>query len=446
MNIRTLIVSTVLVIFGSLFALTSQSFGAEDVTPIFNPYDNVAGQGDESDFVRVRKTGTQNAFSNNVNDACVDGQEVSVQVYIHNGASQDYNGTNFDGTAVARDTKLALTKSSNNVNGKLSASNAPSLMDSANITCNGQPVEFEYVLGSALQTNSQGNVPISNNVFSSNGTLIGFEGANGTLPACWEYVTIVYAKVVIKKPAEPVVKKQCVIADVKKLSRTSYQITANAEVQNATVTNYKFTTKNSSGSTVDTKSVDTNALSQSYTVEQTTPGTYEVKAVITTDKGVAAGDCSTTFTVEKEPTTPSWSCDYPKLVLNDRKATFSFVPTASNGASFKDATVKFEADGSVKETVTTDKVNSEGQVVTSYTYANDAENVRAVASVRFTIGSGKDAYTETVQCEGQDVLGTSTPPTTTLPDTGAGSVVMFMLAGIAAAGTYAHRALTLKRQ
>jgi hypothetical protein len=299
-----------------------------------------------------------------------------------------------------------------------------------------------------LQTNSQGNIPLSNDVFTSNGTLIGFTGTNGVLPACWEYVTIVYAKVVVKKPVEPVVKKVCVIADVKKLSRTSYQITAKAEVENAKVQNYKFTTKNSSGSTVDSKSIDTNALSQSYIVEQKTPGTYEVKAVITTDKGVASGDCSTTFTVEKEPTTPTYSCDYPDFVLKDRKATFSFVPTATNGASFRDAEVKFEADGSVKETVTTDKVNSDGKVVTTYTYASDAKNVRAVATLRFTIGTGKDSYTKTAQCERGDVLGvsTTTPPTTTLPDTGAGSTVAIILVAVTALGAYAHRAFTLKRQ
>jgi hypothetical protein len=445
LTLKNFIAATILVAIAALFVLSTSTFGADEIKPSFNAFTNVQGQGDERDFVRVRNPGTNQPFANSVNNACDDGQEVSIQVYIHNSASQGYNGPNLDGPTVAKDTKLSLTKSGKNINGEITASNAATVNDSAQVTCNGEVVDFEFIPGSGLQTNSQGNVPLSNNLFTPEGTLVGFSGANGIIPACWEYVTVVYAKVVIKKPEEPVVKKECVIADVKKLTRTRYQITANAEVQNATVTSYVFTTKNSAGTVVDSQTFNTSALSQSYEVEQTEPGTYKVQTVINTNKGQADGTCETEFTVKPESKNPEYSCDMFKLTLKDRTATVSFTPNASNGAEFKDATVKFDADGKTIETTTTNKV-VDGKVTASYTYPAGSTNIQTNATVRFTVTNGDKVEVKEVKCSDKAVLGTTTPtPPTTLPDTGAGSMIAGIFVAIAALGTFAHRKFTLNR-
>lgn len=444
---KNIILASAIATLGVLFAATSIGSSApSDTIPEFNALDGVVGGvGDESDFVRVRKTGTQDPFINSVDTACEDGDEVSIQVYIHNSSNNNANGANLDGPVVARDTRLSLTNGGDTVDGRISASNAASVMDSAIVTCNGQEVDFDFVSGSAvIKTAVQDYVALSDNVFTSAGTPIGYAGQDGTFPACYEYRAWVYAKVVIKKKEEPVVKKQCVLADPKRITRNKYEITANAVVQNTTVQSYTFTTKNASGAVVDTKVFNTTALSQTYNFEQATPGTYTVSAVIMTANGQAEGECVKTVKVEEEPKTPAYSCDMFTLSFVDRKANVSFKPVALNGATFKDASIKYNADGKTVETVTTNALNSEGKVVSSYTFASTAKNVEAVATVRFNVPEAGKVVVKDVLCRESKVLGVTTTPPTTLPKTGAGSVAGLM-ALVTVAGAIAHRQLTLKR-
>jgi len=251
-------------------------------------------------------------------------------------------------------------------------------------------------------------------------------------------------KVTIKE--EPVVAKQCVLADPRRITRNKYEITANATVQNTTVQSYTFTVKNSANAVVDTKVFNTSALSQVYNFEQATPGTYTVSAVIMTADGQAEGECVKTITVEEEPKTPAYSCDMFTLSFVDRKANVSFKPVALNGATFKDAVIKYNADGGNRETVTTNAVNAEGKVVSSYTFASTAKNVEAVATVRFNVPDNGKVVVKDVQCRDSKVLGAKvvTTPPTTLPKTGAGSVAGLM-ALVTVAGAIAHRQFTLKR-
>jgi len=92
-------------------------------------------------------------------------------------------------------------------------------------------------------------------------------------------------KVSCPQPPAPKVKFACVALDVTKVDRTRFDFTARASVENAIVQSYVFTTKNSGGSTVDTTTVTTNALSAVYHFNQSTAGTYTVNAVVNTDKG-----------------------------------------------------------------------------------------------------------------------------------------------------------------
>ncbi|MBP6962120.1 hypothetical protein KBB49_01135 [Candidatus Saccharibacteria bacterium] len=424
-------------------------------TPVFNEfYDVPNGVGDEADFVRVKPAAGGNAdYVNTLNDACTQGSKFTVRTYVHNGADPNFNiGT---ATAIAHNTVVAMNVNSFNVNKKdfvftssVSASNAASVTDNATLKCaNGVVLKL---------------VPSSVKTYSKT---LGFQGApdssvNGTLKigsrtqgsgdvyACWDdRVTITY-EVVVEVPEKPVVVKQCTLADPKRITRNKFEITANATVQNTTVQSYTFTVKNAANAVVDTKVFNTTALSQTYNFEQATPGTYTVNAVIMTADGKADGECVKTVKVEEEPKTPAYSCDMFTLSFVDRKANVSFKPVALNGATFKDATIKYNADDKTKETVTTNALNSEGKVVSSYTFATDAKNVEAVATVRFNVPEGNTTVVKDVLCKDAKVLGVKTPPTPekpkTLPATGAGSIVGLM-ALVTVAGAAMHRQLTLKR-
>lgn len=138
------------------------------------------------------------------------------------------------------------------------------------------------------------------------------------------------------------------------------------------------------------------------------------------------------------------------LSFVDRKANVSFKPVALNGATFKDAVIKYNADGKTVETVTTNALNTDGKVTSSYTFAKEAKNVEAVATVRFNVPENGKTVVKDVLCRESKVLGVKTPPTvvkpkpTTLPKTGAGDIAG-LLAVVTVAGAFAHRQYTLKR-
>lgn len=109
--------------------------------------------------------------------------------------------------------------------------------------------------------------------------------------------------------ATPVVVKTptavCTTVTVDKISRTEYRFTAKATVADgATISGYSF--KVSSTSSYEVKSLTstaTSATSPVFTVKNA--GTYTVVATVKTSLGDKTGaDCTTRFTVEKEPEVP----------------------------------------------------------------------------------------------------------------------------------------------
>jgi uncharacterized repeat protein (TIGR01451 family) len=187
------------------------------------------------------------------------------------------------------------------------------------------------------------------------------------------------------------------------------------------------------------------SASDKYTFTGTETGEYTVTATAKFANGdrKTSDDCKVVIKVTEDKE-PSYSCDDFVLILNDRTASVSFIPAASNGATFKDATIDFSADGVKKNSVTTNNVDADGRVRASYTFGQTDVNIKANATVRFNVG---DEVKE-VTCGDTAVLGVSvTPPTTptVLPNTGAGSVAG-VFAAVTVAGAYAHRVFTLKRQ
>ncbi|MFT4532382.1 MAG: putative repeat protein (TIGR01451 family) [Candidatus Saccharimonadales bacterium] len=260
---------------------------------------------------------------------------------------------------------------------------------------------------------------------------------------------------------KPVVKKQCTGLDVLRMDRVTYEVTANASVENTVVENYVFTVTNDQNVVVDTEQFDTSGLSATYNFFQVNEGTYTVEVVVTTANGVAEGECMTEITVEKEPETPEYTCDEFELSMNDRTASVSFVPRGINGATFKDAEVVFTADGSTQKKIVTNQI-TDGKVQVSYTFGEDAENVKAVASVRFNVTENDSVVVKEVTCKGKAVLSqviekcdipgfehlekdSDKCEEPELPNTGAGSIVGLMTS-LTAFGAVAHRRITLKNQ
>lgn len=222
------------------------------------------------------------------------------------------------------------------------------------------------------------------------------------------------ATVQVPKECQTVVEKKCEGLTVTKISRTEFGFKATAKVTNAVVTSYVFTTKDSSGKVVDSKTVTTNALSADYRFSSTTPGEYMVKAVINTNKGVADGTCEQKVVVEKEPTVPVYVCKGITVEkLGDRKVRVVTSYEAEK-ATVKNFEYSF-GDGSTA--LVTDKSSVD------YQYAKDGTYKIAV-KVTFLV-NGQNQTVSGSNCE--KVVTIETPITVvkpaTLPDTGAGSML-----------------------
>lgn len=242
--LTTLFATLAIVLIGGI----AKASAATDPKPYFNYYNNVPNVGSEADFVKVSKAGA-NDFVNNV-EACTDGQEVAVRLYIHNGAEPEFNAPNNTGPGVTKNARVAINVASTTkpgiITGKLTADNAANtgITDTATVTCAGQVMEMTYVPGSAVIKNAvQSYVPLSNDIFKDGGTPFGYTGQNGKLPGCWEYVTYVFAKVVVKKkpiviPTDAICKLEnggFVVIDNKKRTVSG---TIKPQLTNATVTKY----------------------------------------------------------------------------------------------------------------------------------------------------------------------------------------------------------------
>ena len=177
--------------------------------PQFNTYTNVPNVGDEHDFFKVGPKGANASEFSNEFTACEG--EAQFTTYVHNGAPEVYNGTNNDGTGVAKDTKLAIklqTNGKEESKAVISSSNAATVSDSAAVKCNGQDVKIEYVEDSAqIFSLARGKKLPLNNAVVRGGTLIGTYANDGVVAGCWDqrvYVTIVVKITKVVPPTPPV--------------------------------------------------------------------------------------------------------------------------------------------------------------------------------------------------------------------------------------------------
>lgn len=211
MNKKLLTIIGGVVILGGLAATsTALAWGPSDrptytnASPAdyatFNSIIDNAAVGDERNFVRVKEAGTENYYTDEV--SVVPGKEYEVYIYYHNNAGSD---TNASGLGLALLTRVAATypaRISKDANGTLTGeitwkyvtsrtdtARDGKVWDEAYLKTDYDDVVLRYKTGSATihnGGNTNGSV-LSTNLFSENGTYIGFNELNGVVPGCAEY-------------------------------------------------------------------------------------------------------------------------------------------------------------------------------------------------------------------------------------------------------------------
>jgi len=197
--------------------------GADSVAfdyPVFNSWVNTPNYGDERAFFDAG-----NATSGPYKDQLVvtPGQEVTLRMYIHNGAAPSLNGTNFNGPGVARNTRLQVflptaTSTSLRSFGYIIADNTNPTWVADSVDFNSSvPVNMEYVPGSARLANAAhpNGVTLPDSIIQHDNQFnvdrpaapIGYQNMDGNFPACFEYDAFVTLKVKINGPKLEVSKK-----------------------------------------------------------------------------------------------------------------------------------------------------------------------------------------------------------------------------------------------
>lgn len=301
-------VATVLAVTAFAAPQVAKAWGEAEYTgngqPRFNTYTGVPGVNSEKDFVKVGKNGAlTNTFNNNY-EACEG--EARVAVYIHNGAPETFNGTNNDGTGVARDTKLSVTvpkTSKDEISAVISASNAPSVTDGARITCNGQEVELEYVANSAeIFSQLRGDAKLSNAVVNG-GTLVGTYADDGVVPGCWDsrvYVSLVVKIKKVEKP-QPIIKCVLLTPIVVSQNDNKYRFKAQGSATNATIKSYTFDFGDGKKQVVTSSATEVTSEEHQFTKNS------KVRVTVNTDAGDTTNDksCVVEIKLGEKPVTPT---------------------------------------------------------------------------------------------------------------------------------------------
>ena len=199
-------VSSILISTTGVVSAYNQAEYTGNGQPQFNAYTSVENFGNEKDFFRVGPVaGKGSQFSNEYN---VCEGEAQFNVYVHNGAPEVYNGTDNDGTGVAKDTKLAIKLQKDGKETSkavISASNAQSVSDTAAVRCADSDVTVEYIMDSATVYGKgiPGGSQKLDNAVVSGGTLIGSYANNGIMAGCWDQRVYVTIKVKVTKKVVP---------------------------------------------------------------------------------------------------------------------------------------------------------------------------------------------------------------------------------------------------
>lgn len=188
--------------------------------PVFNSWINTPYYGDERAFADAATT-TNGQYKDLL--AVAPGQEITMRMYIHNGAAPGLNGNNFDGPGVAKNARIQVylpTATSTQLRSYsyIVADNTNPGWVADSVDYNSSvPVNMEFVPGSARLANRAhpGGVALPdtivnhNNQFNANAPAapIGYQNMDGNFPGCFQYDAFVTIKVKINGPSLSVDKK-----------------------------------------------------------------------------------------------------------------------------------------------------------------------------------------------------------------------------------------------
>jgi uncharacterized repeat protein (TIGR01451 family) len=448
---------------------------------------NANGQliGDERAFMKGAKPGA-NAFTDPVTGV-VDGEEVTVEMYVHNNAASNLNLKSENATV-----RVALptgSKQTQTLTGYVSATNATpqTVSDTLDITgVNNGFMELAYVPGSASYKSNKGVFPLSDSIVTT-GTKIGYDSMNGVIPGCAEFSGWVTMRVKVNMPHYVIQKSARLAGDSDTMWRQSVnaKLTDTVEWRIEVVNNGSttldnivvldelppyMTVNNGSVKLVNANYPKTAPFQEPDTAIQQKNGLYYVHVDIgsympnsnaflyfstntvadpkiscdnqkLTNKAYATpkgyGTISSYAYVIivndnpcEKPSTPIYTCDALNLVVGDnRKVTATVAVTAKNGATYKTTAFNF-GDG---KTVETDKTSVDHTYAADGTYVIKATPSFMVDGKLVTATSDTCVKTVTFK-PGQPPV---TPPTT-IPNTGAGSTIA-LFAGTMLASAAAYR-------
>jgi uncharacterized repeat protein (TIGR01451 family) len=197
--------------------------GADSVAfdyPVFNSWVNTPNYGDERAFFDAG-TATSGPYKDQL--VVTPGQEITLRMYIHNGAAPSLNGTNFDGPGVARNSRVQVflptaTSTSLRSFGYIIADNTNPGWVADSVDFNSSvPVSLEYVPGSARLANGAhpNGVVLPDSIIQHDNQFnasrpaapIGYQNMDGNFPGCFEYDAFVTLKVKVNGPKLEVSKK-----------------------------------------------------------------------------------------------------------------------------------------------------------------------------------------------------------------------------------------------
>lgn len=161
----------------------------------FNSITNNPDIGDERNFVGIREAGSANTWYDDVN--AQEGKEYIVRMYVHNNAASNLNLVAENVTAKVN--LPTTTGKSIQVNGFINSTNASPTEVYDHATFNStKDFNLSYVSGSLKYENNAfgpNGTPLSESIFTSAGTKLGYDKLDGRIPGCFQYDGYVSFKV-----------------------------------------------------------------------------------------------------------------------------------------------------------------------------------------------------------------------------------------------------------
>ena len=220
---------------------------------VFNSIIDNAAVGDERDFVRIVEVRSDGQKDDYVSDLKIrPGHDYEVYIYYHNNASATYNKVEESYRGVARNVRLSATfpqglkaGESGEVAAIISADRTlvEKVWDEATISAD-EDVTLAYISDSAKLYNlgqASGTVLSSNDLFSSDGALLGYNTLNGVVYGCDEYS----GHVVFQIRATAVIEPSSTFEMDKKISKDDGETWLDdIEMEPGTEAQFKITYKN----------------------------------------------------------------------------------------------------------------------------------------------------------------------------------------------------------